>query len=606
MRGAGAGLVIRVGRRRFQGEVLGSRQVVPTGTRLMAFRVLLIYPPALRDADAHGPAHHDPDRLFVPYGMLTMAAALRARGFEADVINLSTFAVEQAAEAIRKHPADLFGLSCYTFHRHATAALGAEIKRLCPESHLTIGGPHVSALPREWLDHYPAFDTVVIGEGEATVVELAERLRDGRGAAGIPGTAYPPGDADGAARLAPARPFLADLDAAAKPWDHFDYGFLITSRGCPGNCTFCCSPRLWGSKIRFRSAQNVLEEIEELVARRGHRFLHVKDDTFTANKSRARTICEGIVERGLVFRWGCDTRADLVDPEILGAMRRAGCVRLNVGVESGNPDVLRNLNKRIELDQVRKATADARDWGLDVRFYLIVGSRGETPETVYQTLEFVEQTGPTSCLFHGLAVYPGTEEFEIARSRGLLSAEDFFDPGALASDFFPMGEKSERMTHVLRVVGSRLFGVDQVQRPYTTAERERILARHPDVLLSYTELAICYAREWRLDEAERVLGRAADRWGGERAEILHYRACLRFAGRDFAGAHACFRRALAAAPNDSSLIRSWGTLQTAGSLSYQKQGQVAQQLLAGLRSTEFLYLCDGTRQLTLPPAHAEE
>lgn len=572
----------------------------------MSFRVLLIYPPALQNADVESPGRHDPDRLFMPYGMLTMAAELRARGFEADVINLSTFTVEQAAAAIRKRPADLFGLSCYTFHRHATAALGAEIKRRFPESHLAIGGPHVFALAREWLDHYPAFDTVVIGEGEATVVELAERLRDGQGAAGIPGTAYRPGGADGAARLAPARLLLADLDAVAKPWGHFDYGFIITSRGCPGRCTFCCSPRLWGSKTRFRSAENVLEEIEELVARRGHRFLNVKDDTFTASKPRARAICEGIVERGLVFRWVCDTRVDLVDPEILGAMRRAGCVRLNVGVESGNPEILRRLNKRIELDQVRKVTADARGLGLDVRFYLIVGSRGETPQTVYQTLEFVEQTGPTSCLFHGLSIYPGTEEFEIARRQGLLSAEDYFDPEALRSDFFPLGEKSERMTHVLRVVGGRLFGVDQVQRPYTTAERERILARHPDALLSYTELAICYAREWRLDEAERVLDRAADRWGAQTPEILHYRACLRFAGRDFAGAQACFRRALEAAPNDSSLIRSWNTLQAAGSMSYQKQGQVAQQLLAGLRSTEFLYLSDGTRQLTTPPDGAGE
>jgi len=569
----------------------------------MTFRVLLIYPPASQNADVESPGRHDPDRLCMPYGMLTMAAELRARGFEADAINLSTFPVEQAVAAIRDRPAELFGLSCYTFHRHATAALGAEIKRLFPESHLTIGGPHVSALAREWLDHYPAFDTVVIGEGEATVVELAERLRDRQAADDVPGTAY---RADHSAALASARPFLADLDALAKPWEHFDYGFLITSRGCPGRCTFCCSPKLWGSKIRFRSAENVLEELEELVARRGHRFLNVKDDTFTANKKRVRAICEGIVDRGLVFRWVCDTRVDLVDPEILGAMRRAGCVRLNLGVESGNPEILRNLNKRIELDQVRKVTADARDLGLDVRFYLIVGSRGETPDSVYQTLEFVDQTGPTSCLFHGLSIYPGTEEFEIARSQGLLSAEEYFDPSTLRSDFFPMGEKSERMTHVLRVVGSRLFGVDQVQQPYTTAEREQILARHPDMLLSYTELAICYAREWRLDEAERVLDRAADRLGGETPEILHYRACLRFAGRDFAGARACFHRALEAAPNDSSLIHSWNTLQAAGPMSYQKQGQMAQQLLADLRSTEFLYLPDGTRQLTTPPSSTGE
>jgi radical SAM superfamily enzyme YgiQ (UPF0313 family) len=535
----------------------------------------------------------------MPYGMLTMAAELRARGCVADVINLASSTFEQALAAIRERPADVFGLSCFTFHRHATAALGLEIKRAFPESHLTVGGPHVSALPVEWLDHYPAFDTVVVGEGEATVVELAERLRDGRAADDVPGTAYRAGDS---AVLAPARPFLADLDAVAKPWDHFDYGFLITSRGCPGKCTFCCSPRLWGPRIRFRSAESVLEELEELVARRGHRFLNVKDDTFTANKRRVQAICRGIVERGLVFRWVCDTRVDLVDPEILAAMRRAGCVRLNLGVESGSPEVLRHFNKRIDLAQVLKVTAEARDLGLDVRFYLIVGGRGETPETVYRTLEFVEQARPTSCLFHGLSIYPGTEEFDIAQQQGLLTAEDYFDPSALESDFFPMGEKSARMTHVLQVVGSRLFGIEQPQAPYTTQEREQVLARHPDMLLSYTELAIRYAHEWRLDEAEHVLDRAVEQFGGETPEILHYRACVRFARRDFAAAEAYFHRALEAAPNDTSLIRTWKALQAAGPMGYEEQGQVARQLLANLRSAEFLYLPDGTRQLTMPLA----
>jgi len=285
---------------------------------------------------------------------------------------------------------------------------------------------------------------------------------------------------------------------------------------------------------------------------------------------------------------------------VLAAMRKAGCVRINLGVESGSPEILRNLKKRIDPEQVLKATADARELGLDVRFYLIMGSRGETPATLRRTLEFVEKARPTTCLFHGLALYPGTEDFEFARQLGLISVEGYFDPGAPERDCFNLGENSARMTHVLNAAGGNLFGTERVQAPYTTAEREEILARHPEMLLSYTDLALSYAQQWRLDDAERVLNRAAETCGGQTPEILHSLACVSFARRDFAAAQGYFHRALEAAPSDSRLVRNWMTIQAAGAMDFQEQGRVAQQLLANLCSPEFIYLPDGTHQLTLP------
>jgi len=188
----------------------------------------------------------------------------------------------------------------------------------------------------------------------------------------------------------------------------------------------------------------------------------------------------------------------------------------------------------------------------------------------------------------------------------LLSAEDYFDPTALESDFFNQGEKSPEMDRVLQVVSNRLFGKEQVQAPCTMAEREQILAHHPNMLLSYLDLAISYAGQWRLDEAERVLHRAADKMGGRIPEILHYLACVSFARRDFAAAQRYFHRGLDAAPRDTSLIRNWKTLQAAGRMDYQRQAEVAQQLFANLRSTELLYLPDGTRQLTTAPLSADD
>jgi tetratricopeptide (TPR) repeat protein len=182
----------------------------------------------------------------------------------------------------------------------------------------------------------------------------------------------------------------------------------------------------------------------------------------------------------------------------------------------------------------------------------------------------------------------------------VLCAEDYFNLDSLESESFNMGEKSPEMDRVLEVVGRRLLGRESAEAPYTLAEREGILARHPDMLLSYLDLAIDYAAAWRLDDAERVLRRAAETAGGEIPEILHYLACVHFAARDFATAQELFRRAREAAPMDTALARTWRTVQAAGAMDYQKHGEVAQQLLANLRSSELLYLSGPERQLTTP------
>ena len=561
----------------------------------MSLRILLIYPPTSQSQrPVVDTAGLDVDRQFIPYGMMTTAACLRDVGFDVKLLNLCAVDWPQAVAAIESSPADLIGISCYTFHRHAVAALGARIKEIFPEAHLTIGGPHVWAFALKWLHHYRAFDSVVIGEGEVTALELARALRDGRPTEGIPGSAY---RERGQPVIGPPREFVADLDSLCKPWEYFDYGFVVTSRGCPGKCTFCCSPELWGRKIRFRSAGNVLDEIEELVTGRGHRFLNVKDDTFTARKSRVLEICRGIAERGLVFRWCCDTRVDCADAEVLAAMRRAGCVRVNLGIESGSPDVLRNIGKPIDSDRAMRVTAEARDLGMDVRYYLIVGNRGETPKTIYQTLDFVRSARPTHFLLHPLAVYPGTEDFRVAQNAGQISADDYFDPSKLTSDFISLGEDSPEMTHVMGQVIRGLGSGEQAHAPFTLSDREEILRRHPEMLRSHTDLALAYAGQWRLDEADQVLAGAAEMAGGQIPELLHYAACMRFARRDFSGAGEYFERALEGAPNDTSVLSSRKTIQEAGPLDFQKQGEVALRLFADLQSSRFLFLGDGAREV---------
>lgn len=564
----------------------------------MSFRILLTYPPTSFDEQGASKARGgDPDLYFMPYGVLTLAAELRSHGFEVDVLNLSSYTWDEAVGEIRDRKADLFGLSCYTIARHVAARLGAEIRKAHPESHINAGGPHVSPLAVDWLSHYGAFDSVVIGEGEATLLELAEQLRDGKPTVGIPGTAYR--DTDGP-RLAPPRPPIADLDSLARPWEHFDYGFVITSRGCPGRCSFCCSPMLWGQKVRCRSAENVLDELQQLVSARGHHYLHIKDDTFTADKERLLAICQGIVDRGLAFRWACDTRVDLLGSDELEAMRRAGCVKVNLGIESANAEVLSHLNKRVDTNQVRQITGLARGIGMDVRYYLIAGGRGETPQTLRETFEFLDVARPTHVLLGGLSIFPGTTEFDRAKQEERLSVEDYFEEGSARSEPVNLGEQSHHMANLLRGI-FRLFG--DGEKDYTRhslGEKEQVLREHPEMLRSHTDLAVAYAREHRLDEAEAVLEAAADRFGQEDAELLHHLACVRFARFDVLGAKALFDRALHACPNDTLIQANVNLLASAEAIDYGNHPILVGQLLANLTSTEFLYILDGKREVTMP------
>ena len=541
-------------------------------------RILLIYPPATHDQKGlESVAERNRDSLYVPNGLLTVAAHLRQHGFQTEVINLTTFPWQEAIQAIRHRPAEMFGLSCHTFDRHAAADLGTQIKALYPKSHLTVGGPHVSALSREWLSHYPAFDTVVVGEGEATALELAECLRHGRPTAAIPGTAYRVG---GSAVLGPPRQPIADLDALAKPWEYFDYTMPVTSRGCTGQCTFCSTPNIWGRKIRFRSAESTLDEIEHLVAR-GHHVLIIKDDTFVVNRKRVQAVCRGILQRQLDFTWACDARVDHVVPEILTEMRRAGCSGISFGVESGSPEILSNIGKRTNLDQVANATAAAKELGIEVRFYLIVGNRGETPATVRQTLDLVEKLRPTCCIVYCLQIYPGTKEFEYAQLDGVLTSEHFFTQPAPVF-WRNRGEQSEAMNRILKDLFPKVRDPHRYHRPYTLADRRGILARHPDILLSHLDLAECYCRRQQYDDALSVLHSAATALGPQTPTLLHYLACVNFARKDYRASQHYFNRAASLLPISHALKANVAALNTAGSMSPQQAARMTDTLLANL------------------------
>lgn len=188
------------------------------------------------------------------------------------------------------------------------------------------------------------------------------------------------------------------------------YAFIVTSRGCPANCRFCIKHVSYGRSVRFRSPENILAELEQLVEL-GVRSVHMYADLFTVSREQVVELCELILERDLRLRWTCNSRVDFVDAEMLELMGQAGCWMISWGIESGSEEILRRCRKGIRIEQVERALHWAKDAGILNWGYFIIGLPGETTETIQETIRFSKKLPLDLALFHIAAPHPGTPFF---------------------------------------------------------------------------------------------------------------------------------------------------------------------------------------------------
>jgi anaerobic magnesium-protoporphyrin IX monomethyl ester cyclase len=363
---------------------------------------------------------------FTPLGLGSINALLRREGFDARLVNASAWSWDRAGRFLASERPDLFGVSVFTFNRHEAMRLAALARAANPRCLIVAGGPHATHLAHHLLERYPAIDLVVRGEGEETMLELARALAAGRFEGALPsvrGITYrtPGGLVDTS-----DRPVIADLDRLPHPCAEpagigvdpvTQFEFIITSRGCPAACTFCSSPDFWGRSLRFRSADNMIEEVKLLRERHGVVYVSVRDDTFTVSRRRVIDFCRGLIDAGIDLLWDCQSRVTIVDEERLAWMRRAGCTHIQYGVESGSPRMLLRLNKGITPDQVRQAARVTRRVGLGLSIYLITGIDSETDADLDSTVRLIEEIRPHDGLVSPMTVYPGTTLYEEAKKR---------------------------------------------------------------------------------------------------------------------------------------------------------------------------------------------
>jgi len=478
-------------------------------------RIVLIYAPpwkiAAEEEPPYPPGEGPPmgkqavtlggDFIEAPYGLLSIAAQTEAAGHDVRTLNLCTYPWTEVREILAMLDADVFGLSVFTANRRGTIFVTELIRELHPSAHVCLGGPHATALPRELVERCPAVDTVIAGEGEESWFELLDALEAGRPPHGIDGVTWrgPLG-----ARFNPPRDRIRALDELVDYHVHWKSPFVITSRGCPGKCTYCGSNTTWGVRLRFHSVEYTLDMLERTVEA-GVPLVAVKDDTFTSNRKRARQICDGILERGLKMLWTCDTRVDALDEPTLAAMRRAGCVRLSLGIETPVPEILEKIKKRQDPESILEITRVAQKYGFLIRYYMMAGNRGETWDTFQQSLDFVREARPNQFLYSPLAVYPGTEEWTILQRDHGVPVDIFFTEDFTKPVVFPETPPDDA-ARIARWLAEHP-GIHDLHR-YSVAELEAVAELLPETAAVWMDLAGACVHEGRYDEARAHVARA--------------------------------------------------------------------------------------------------
>ena len=314
----------------------------------------------------------------------------------------------------RERPS-LVGITCMTVEFPAAARIAARIRESLPGVRIVFGGAHVNAVGAMVLEECPEIDYACVGEGEHLVCELAAALETGGAVEQIPGLVFRRGSQ---AVRAPAREYHDDYDSLPFPaWDLFKVGEqipVLTHRGCPFECNFCGHNS--GFKPRYRSPENVLEEMAEVVRRFKPRVIRIEDETFGLNLPRTKKILEGILQLGLheQVRFSAQTRVDRLDAEFVDLLVRCNFETLELGVESGSPAILERMGKGISREQVERAVRMAKEAGLSVWCKFILGHPHETVADLRDTAEFITRLNPDRLSVSLMTPFPGTPIFDMA------------------------------------------------------------------------------------------------------------------------------------------------------------------------------------------------
>ena len=468
-----------------------------------SMKLFLIY---VRDEDFYnllptrlGGSEPDAERIkvmaFPPIGIEVLAPVVRQHGHEVVMFDTCHPDMKEPriAQRVAEEAPDAIAISFLSTTSYPSAKSMAEaIKKASPNTPVIAGGVFATMNSVNVLEDCPWFDCIGPGEGEELLPDYLENLDD---PGSVLGLVWRNGD-EIVTNL--QRPIIADLDQfpfpdrQSLPIDYIEsmpldvpavlsldkFCTMQTSRGCPYPCIYCDIPALADGKWRCRSPEHVLAEMQELNDQ-GYRSIYLTDDHFLLKRKRIEAICQGIIDRGLEFRWGCEGRVDSVAVDQFPIMGRSNCGMLAFGVEAGTQKVLDRLKKGQRIEQIENAVSEAKRHGITTAHgFFLIGNPDETEDDIVESFRFAARLELDTFGFNRLCAYRGTPLWAEYVERGIIDDARDWNKWFKCSDIDPSVLPSD-VVHNARKKGYRhLFLHRLTRRPWQTLKLIRSFARH--------------------------------------------------------------------------------------------------------------------------------
>ncbi len=398
-----------------------------------------------------------------PLGILYIASYLRENDVDIEVVDQNGEGIsnEQLVKRITRISPDLVGFSVLAWQTQGAVELSKRIKEELPNTHIVFGGIHVTLNPMRMMEKYSQIDSIIVGEGERATLDLLRALQSNVDLNNIPGIYY---RKNGAIKVGAPKQAIAQLDDLPFPardlvnmkWYGAIEGMrfpglttILSSRGCPYACTFCCLVTFTERQWKSRSAENIVDEIEDLL-NAGYKTIFFIDDNFTMSQKRILRICQLIKERRLDFDWLFEGRVDQIKYESVRNMVKSGLKLVYLGIESANQKCLDYYDKRITPQMAQQAVATTRRAGTDIILgTFIIGAPGETIAEVQNTIDFAMKLDLDFPQFNTLAAGVGTKIWDSLVSEGYVNEDELWENGVQVPEVHP---KSVSQDVLLRMI----------------------------------------------------------------------------------------------------------------------------------------------------------
>ncbi|MGC9330821.1 MAG: B12-binding domain-containing radical SAM protein [Bacteroidales bacterium] len=389
-----------------------------------------------------GSIYREVSNLDPPLGLISLSAFLIDKGFETMVFDLNTeiksnIEIPAFLNKMEKNY-DLsdvvFGISFLTPYAYSSYEIAKQLKIKFPDKKIIAGGAHATFMADEVLKSN-LVDIVVRGEGEYSLLEIVQ----GKALSEINGISYTEKENNGRIVNNPERERIKNINSLPLPSYHLlkihkykpilgsyrklPSANIITSRGCPGKCTFCC--KTFGRRVSFKSPDTIIKEIKLLIRDYNVKHINIYDDTFTLNKKRVLAFCDLLIKENLKIEWTCFARIDTMDEQVLRKMKQAGCYQIMYGVENFNQEILDSLSKGLQVEKIEEVLRLTRKVGIISRASVMVGHTKDTWETYRNNIKALKRLKPDILVSSIFTPIPGSELYTWAKENNRLLSTDW-------------------------------------------------------------------------------------------------------------------------------------------------------------------------------------